>query len=93
MLADAEGGSRGRTLRQDVHWVVHVNTEMIRDRVQLSLCRGNHLSIRILDLIASAILLDTASDSNFVAVYVGFVRLVTSILENDRDLRRPGHLH
>ena len=66
---------------------------MIRDRVQLSLGRGNDLSINILDLIASTILLETASDSDAVAVCVGLVRLVTSVLESDRYLRRPGQLH
>jgi len=65
---------------------------MICDRVQLCLCRGNRLPIRILDFIASAILLEASSDSNAVAIGVGLVRLVTSVLESDRDLRRPGHL-
>lgn len=80
---NARAASRGLTLRQDVHWIVYVNAKMIRDRVQLCLCRGNCLSICILDLIASAIFLKAASDSNTITVRVKLVRFVTSVLESD----------
>jgi hypothetical protein len=80
------------TLRENVHWIVHVDTEMVCDPVQLSFCRRNRLSISIFDLVASTILLDAARNRNGIAVRLGLVRLMTSVLESDRDLRRPGHL-